>query len=340
MGADPTDIGDLGEPAPKAGVPAARVDSRASLLKFALRNPASDAARMLGVQDHSLSADQISEIDNRVNSRLPKGGFGQIMSGLWDSVVAGFQVLIGQFTGEAKFSDFSKIKAGRAAMRTARPIYEALMMPREDGVSTFAPLAERISGIRPDGRGGFVPVLDSRGGAMGFYRDTLDQRLDPRGSFMAAVEDRGMQPSRAQRDREEAMYQEDVARMYKDPEIVRIAARLKPDPLRPGMDTEANDFVNDPKVMERIAAMTDRFIRDEELKRGGAFKFDDPKVRVQLMGRIKERIKKEHKEHSGDITRAMAETAGNAPPMADLGLFPSPRQFSSSTPEPGTGASR
>lgn len=333
MGMDSeSDITDLGDVPKKAGIPPARIEPSASFIKFALKNRDSEAAKILGVQDHSLTDAQIDELDNRVKYTMMKNsGFSSTLAGIWDYVATTFQCLVGQFTGECGFKDFSNIKAARRAMRTAKPIYEALRVQGPDGISSFTDMAERVSGIKPDGKGGFVPVLDERGNATGFYKVGLDNTLDPKASYMAGVEDRGLQPSFEQRERSEAIYQEEVTKLYKDAEVQALVKKYRPNPLKPGKDTEAVDFVNDPRIMRRITAIADRFMTDDALKKGGSFKYDRKEVREKLIGRIKWRIAKEHKEHSRDIPST--DIAADATPSTpQLGSLPSP-EFKVPVPE-------
>jgi|GEM_PF-5212690 len=316
-----SDMTDLGEATPKAGIPATRIDTGASFLKFALKNRGSEAAKTLRVQDHSLTDAQIDELDNRVNYTMKKNsGFSSTLSGIWDYVATALQCLVGQFTGDCGFKDFSAIKASRRAMRTARPLYEALHVPGPDGTSSFAGMAESVNGIKPDGKGGFMPSLDDKGQATGFYKASLDKSFDPKRSYISAVEDRGLQPSQAQIDRMGVIYQEEVTKLYQDAEVKALVKKYRPDPLKKGKDTEAHDFVSDDKMKKHFTTIADRIIADEAIKKGGAFKYDQPQVREKLIGRIKWSVSKEHKERLKDTP--IPDVIN--PSITQLGAMPSP----------------
>ncbi len=295
-----------------------RVDVTSSTLKFALKNPDSEAAKILGVLDHSLTDQQIDELDARVRAASGKNPDG-FMTRMWDYIVTGFQSLTSTFTGNGKSGSFSEIKASRAALRDGAKVYEDLTRPNINGVAAFASLAERISGVTPDGAGGYKAVVDAQGNAKGIFRVELDKKINPQSASNSALEDRGLQPTKAQRDRSEVLYAAEVSAMYQDAELRTLALKYRPQPG--GKNTEAEDFVNDPKVSKRIETIVDRIISDPTLRSSGNFNYDGPHIREQLIGRIKWRIAKEHHERSKGIT---SEVAPASLETSVTGTMPSP----------------
>src|SRR5690606_30845073 len=128
---------------------------QARFVEFGLNTSDSEAAKQLGVTQHSLNPQQIKEVGNIAGESFSKPP--RFFERIFDYIATFVSAVIGLFTGGPSFGSFGKMRAERTAMRSAEKTHKMLV------ARGYESLADQISGIQPDGKGDYTPLLDKDG---------------------------------------------------------------------------------------------------------------------------------------------------------------------------------